>query len=709
MGDWKETYADLGFYIFPIAKGTKVPPAGFAWRERSSKNPLDWDRWEQEYLGCSWAVDCGKSGFIVIDIDKNDDKKGANSWTALLQELNLYPETQLVARSARGGEHRFYKGVSGTKNGWRSGIDVKSDGGYVLIAPSTFDGKPYQFVCDGPANVIPSDLFALLPKQESAEFSHLRPRPKLAKGERVKEGTRDEDLFTELSWAYLKDGLSVDQLYLHAIAFDAEHYGLGERIARRKAKSVTERYEPSGKEKIDPYYLPQNDDGNAQRLWNWFGEDFIFTNLGWYEWTGKFWKGKSEGRILTRSAQAFQELKNEAKKKEAAGPDEKAMEMAKKTTSFFNQCCNLARLKNMIALAEQRFFQEEKILDANVDLLNFDNGTVNLRTGVMHQHDRKNFITKTTGYELRTDGDCPAFKNLIFDAMGHDDSKALFLIQMLGSSLSGCVKDEIILLNHGAGSNGKSTLFGHVMLKVMGDYGRTVNVKSFLDSHSSRGIGPRPDLVSLFGVRYATMSEPPVGASFDEALLKSFTAGEPISCRDLHKSEISFNPTMHMFMSYNLEPRLKDFSDGMRRRLKKLEWSVQFEKNEAFKAQLDAEIPFIANFLVQACTAWYELGLEIPAAVSQATDNYFYEENPVAQFVDMYLDVSDGTSISNGEIWTCWERACEEQGWDERTKKYLSANLSILGFSQTPSRSQGRRWERLSVKNRPLGTQNWTD
>lgn len=454
----------------------------------------------------------------------------------------------------------------------------------------------------------------------------------------------------------------------------------------------------------DPLYMPFNDGGNMERIYTWLKFDYVHTEAGWRRWNGKYWEDNAQGKLYLDVVDKFQALRDLSKEAESEAVSDKDLKLAAERTKYFNQCCNVARINAAIELAKERFARKEKEFDANPDLLNFENGTVDLRTGELRPHDRRDLITKTTRYAIDKDGQCLTFKKLIFDAMGQNDENGLFLLQCLGSALSGCVKDQIILLNHGAGSNGKSTLFDYVMLRVMGDYGKAINIKSFLDTHASRQIGPRPDLVSLRGVRYGTMSEPPTNSNLDEALIKSFTGGDKVTYRDLHKGDVEFLPTLHLFMSYNVEPTIKDFSYGMVRRLKKLEWPVIFQKDEAFKSALDAEIPSIAWFLVQTCKDWYANGLVVPGDVTAATQDYLFDENPVAQFVDKYLSIHDSFSSSNSDIWMAWEQACKAEGWDVQSKRYVSSQLKSLGFRQVGGRSNGRKWDRIAILWDTFGT-----
>lgn len=95
----------------------------------------------QAYPDSRWAVRTGKtSGIIVIDAEGELQPQGVTgvqvlddfeNWTGGLE----LPPTGLIASTPSGGVHRYYRYVPGIKSRNRilPGVDIKSDGGYVLV------------------------------------------------------------------------------------------------------------------------------------------------------------------------------------------------------------------------------------------------------------------------------------------------------------------------------------------------------------------------------------------------------------------------------------------------------------------------------------------------------------------------------------------------------------------------------------------------
>jgi hypothetical protein len=126
-------YAAKGVAIFPC-KPDKAPHTrqGFKDATTDSDQIVSWWRkWPSAMIG----MPTGKAnGFDVLDLDVKDGKRG----------LELVPEwkelSPLIARTRSGGVHVYFSadGVRCSTNvmGKDSGVDVRGDGGYVILPPS---------------------------------------------------------------------------------------------------------------------------------------------------------------------------------------------------------------------------------------------------------------------------------------------------------------------------------------------------------------------------------------------------------------------------------------------------------------------------------------------------------------------------------------------------------------------------------------------
>ena len=145
-------YARRGIPVFPVNQD-KIP-AITDWQNKATTNTQQIRDWYENLFinGCNFGCTPGKAGLLVIDTDRhNPEEDGELSLKALEDEMNSkLPETFTV-RTPSGGIHRYYKAEGfRSKNRFRPALDVKSNGGYVVIAGSYSDKGEYTIISDAP-------------------------------------------------------------------------------------------------------------------------------------------------------------------------------------------------------------------------------------------------------------------------------------------------------------------------------------------------------------------------------------------------------------------------------------------------------------------------------------------------------------------------------------------------------------------------------
>lgn len=147
-------YAAAGRYVFPvrveIVEGKKRVGPVADWRNASTTSAEQIRRWfgpGQPWEGASVAIDCGRSGLVVVDPDGAD---GIARWDALVAEHRL-PATHRVGTPG-GGQHWYYREhprrVVGNDSTGKvaPGVDVRGLGGFVIAPPSTDDRGSYRWL-----------------------------------------------------------------------------------------------------------------------------------------------------------------------------------------------------------------------------------------------------------------------------------------------------------------------------------------------------------------------------------------------------------------------------------------------------------------------------------------------------------------------------------------------------------------------------------
>jgi len=152
-------YAENGFPVFPVHRGRngvcscnqpdcahpgKHPRTGHGFLDATT-DPKRITEWWTKWPDANIAIPTGAaSGLLALDIDPRNG--GDKSWEALTFEHGRPPDTA-EQLSGGGGRHIFFRdpGVPVPKELAR-GIDVKSSGGYIIVAPSVHpSGQRYAW------------------------------------------------------------------------------------------------------------------------------------------------------------------------------------------------------------------------------------------------------------------------------------------------------------------------------------------------------------------------------------------------------------------------------------------------------------------------------------------------------------------------------------------------------------------------------------
>lgn len=171
----------------PIAANSKRPLVKWQQFQQTPADEATLTTWHQQYPGCNWALITGAvSGVIVLDVDA---RRGGE---ASLRGRHLPPTR--TTRTPGGGVHYYYQRPSGTVPcvpDILPGCDLKADGGYVLVPPSSIDGRAYEVVLDAPEAPAPAWLTTLLRAANRGSTAGLRPKALQLLGG-VGEGQRNE-------------------------------------------------------------------------------------------------------------------------------------------------------------------------------------------------------------------------------------------------------------------------------------------------------------------------------------------------------------------------------------------------------------------------------------------------------------------------------------------------------------------------------------
>jgi len=436
------------------------------------------------------------------------------------------------------------------------------------------------------------------------------------------------------------------------------------------------------------------DSSNALRLMREHGSDIRYNAAWkkWLVWTGKNWQIDEGFLIHERGMRMIRGIYDDVLKTDDY---QERMDIEK----YAKQSEAMRRRKAFIEAAS--LLPELNISSNDVDrdpwLLNVENGTIELATGLFREQRREDMITKTAGVPFDAGADCPAWKTFIREIMNYDADLINFLQTAAGWALTGDTSEQVMFILYGSGANGKSTFLNTIM-RILGDYAITASTETFMKRNGDQ---INNDIARLRGTRFVVTTEAEQGRRLSEPLIKQITGNDVLTARFLYGEFFDFVPTFKIYMATNHKPTIRGTDYGIWRRIKLVPFTNTItpdKQDKHLEQKLLKEGPGILNWLIEGCQRWFENGLDTPEVVTEATNEYRGEMDVIGNFIKEMCRQGQGYSIKARELFRCYQSWCEEQNEHACSERFFGLRLKELGFEQKRL-GDGRYWKDVMINS----------
>lgn len=463
----------------------------------------------------------------------------------------------------------------------------------------------------------------------------------------------------------------------------------------------TAEVEPEAGPPPDPFQGAPSEIDRTREFVDQHGSDlrYCYPRKSWLRWTGSHWSWDAEAEVGRRAEEtAKAHLAAEAMK--AAGDFSRAKAAM--------AAASVAKREAMVKGARHHLAVAIEELDSDPWLLATETATIDLRTGEAREHIREDMITQVAPVRYDPKATCPRWERflaevLVTEAGEPDPDLVSFVQRAVGYSLTGATSEQCLFLLIGpTGANGKSVLLG-VLSKLLADYSATLSFSTLLADRHGRSKGP--ELLPLLGSRLAAAVEPNAGQRLDEALVKKLTGEDEISVNPKYERVFSFENRAKLWLGCNAPPTLSSGGSAMARRLRVIPFRRTFidpaekgrpphppmeaELDRGLEEKLRAELPGILRWAVQGALEWQRRGLAPPESVRAAEADYQAENDPIAEWLAVYVRRSPGRPAKVGEAHRSYAAWCEAQGWRPVGPKKLAGLLRQAGFDIKVTKGHG--------------------
>ena len=387
---------------------------------------------------------------------------------------------------------------------------------------------------------------------------------------------------------------------------------------------------------------------NAASFYGTYGNSLHHRHdLGWVFWDKARWIKDTEHERYKYGMETLTTLENECN--EDRDPDDDPIKLRSRK-----------RLMAMIEVSKAYFSKSPNEFDSPRRckyLLNLKDGTIDLRTGELHPHNRANLITKLIPVKYKKDAECPMFSDWLDLITDNNEELRRYLLQAAGYNLIGEAGERNIFVLYGDGNNGKTT-FLSVLFWLMGgpqgDYASTIDTLTITKTYYDH---IPTDLASLKGIRFAYCSEKLKQKELDIEMLKYMCGGEAtLRARKMRQDYFNFEPVFKLWIMTNEKPFIDPDSKAIWNRLKIIPFIVDIMEKKKdiplyWKKLLKAEGAGILNLILKGCRDYLENGLIEIQTVKKATDQFRESLDEVQPILDEYYDIKENyQSIEPDEV-----------------------------------------------------------
>ncbi len=416
----------------------------------------------------------------------------------------------------------------------------------------------------------------------------------------------------------------------------------------------------------------------AYRLANRYGGKMLHVaGIGWHAWDGTRFVADDRG-------EAIRNVLGELRSALAESLDDKDLR------SDVRKCESASGVIGVLSIAAalDPFAATVDDLDADPYLLNVANGTLDLRTGELHPHAPSERITKITK-GAHTEARSEVWEGFL-ERILPDEAVRGYVQRLVGVGLLGAVREHVLTIFTGTGANGKSVI-DKALRYALGDYAIAAEPDLFMAREGAHPTGE----MDLLGARWVAVSESDKDRRLAEATMKRLTGGDSIRARKMRQDFIEFTPSHTPILITNHLPKVRGDDPAIWRRIRVVPFDVTIpaaEQDPELSERLELDADAILSWAVQGWQDYSERGLDEPAAVRAATDEYQRDSDALSRFISECCVISPAVKSITGQLFEEWEKWRVADGAEQISLKAFGLALTNKGYPLPAKTANGKRW-----------------
>lgn len=306
------------------------------------------------------------------------------------------------------------------------------------------------------------------------------------------------------------------------------------------------------------------------------------------------------------------------------------------------------------------------------DILVCSNGTLDISKLTLREHRPEDYALSSVPYAYDPEATAPAWESYIESTV---PGAADFLKEFAGYSLTPETLHELAVWLYGPPGSGKST-FIEGLRAMLGPRSGGLGLADVQSNRFALG--------SLLGKTLVVATEQPSDYIKSTHIINAIISGEEIMIEKKFKDRFPIVPKAKVCWAMNDLPRVGDANSGLFRRVKVVTFPERKTQTDpGVKEKIKTEGSGILNWALEGLRTLRERGcFEIPACVSEATEEFQKTNDVPALFVEEACIASKEEQIQSSTLYNAYKRWCEINGHKHQSNTSISGEWKRLGYTK---------------------------
>lgn len=445
-----------------------------------------------------------------------------------------------------------------------------------------------------------------------------------------------------------------------------------------------------------PGFRTLTDVGNGRRLIDTYQSAIRYTTgLGWFHWTGTYWRPDSETLEIQELAKRLAPIIAS----EIENYNEHQTDQKQAVIKWAMQAKSNPRIQAMVksANSDPRIIAPIERWDGDAHLLGVLNGVVDLRTGAKLEGRPDLHITKRAPVSYTPGLTNVRWQQFIDFATGGDKELQDWLQRAVGYTLTGLSNQDVLFLVYGPAGSGKNT-FVETIVTALGteQYAGTLPSDELAAQTGAVKSSSEYYMAALRGKRMIWVDELPESERINENRIKALTGSSTLSGRNPGGEPFNFKAQGKLWITTNHRPIIND--DAMWRRLRPIPWSHVAENPDpdlkAYLIDPEGGLPAVLSWAVEGAIKYLNSSARDPlgwcTAVRESAEMYKRAEDRIGLFLDEETVQSEGTSLGIKALYNVYRVWSEERGERPMTQIAFDRKLKDRGLKVVGQGSKAR-------------------